>query len=205
MGKLYLSGIVEPLTVPSVVEVGTIWLFTEDGTFNVPATGTYQVEMHGGGGGGAICRVSSSIVGRAGGGGSGELHEITLSQGQSIPVTVGLGGAGATGTSGTQSATAGGQTTFGDLSVNGGGGAKCKGSATTSPTATAGTASGSLATDGSSSTSSATGTIAGGEGNSNNTAQTYGDGGSAFNLTSVNYIGNDGYPGAVIVTFMGVS
>lgn len=35
------------------IAVGTTWTFLEAGSFTVPATGNYQVELHGGGGGGS--------------------------------------------------------------------------------------------------------------------------------------------------------
>lgn len=36
------------------VPAGTAWTITESGQWEVPATGQYQVELHGGGGGAAI-------------------------------------------------------------------------------------------------------------------------------------------------------
>lgn len=197
MGKLYLSGIVPEVTEP-VNLIGTIWLFTEDGTFNVPQTGTYQVEMHGGGGGGSYLKSSNAVVGGAGGG-SGEIYTVELTKGQIINVTIGEGCIG--GNYAKADTVFGGTTTFGSLSVEGGG----NGSGSTAEGGAGGSASGRIATDGEHlryvNIAGETGTL-GGYGNANIPEQTYGNGGNGgYDRNSV----KDGQPGAVIVTFMGVS
>lgn len=197
MGKVIMSGIVPRLKLPGSVDIGTIWLFESNGTFVVPANGVYQVEMHGGGGGmGGNTKPGSSYVFVGTGGGSGEVYNIDLTKGDSIPVTIGAGGASNYDPDSTSTKTAGtgGTTLFGDLlSVAGGGGGNAN---------AAGAASGSLASAGASvktgGLSGAVEDVAGGEGNINNTAQTYGDGGYL-----ANEVAYDGKPGAVIITYMG--
>ena len=49
MAVIVSKGIMVPVLAPPV---GTTWLYENNGTFEVPADGIYQVEMHGGGGGG---------------------------------------------------------------------------------------------------------------------------------------------------------
>lgn len=215
MGKLYLSGIVPKVTEPVNIAVGTIWLFTEDGTFTVPKTGTYQVELHGGGGGAALHGHNSAQVSIAGGGGSGEVYSVEYTKGQVIDVTIGAGGAGKkadvnTSTTYVTGGT-GGKTTFGDLSITGGGGgtAYSVSSSTAKRDPVGGSKSGSLASSGSTWSGvdfNETSVAAGGEGNTSNTAQTYGDGGSGDGTSSLvsRWFAEDGKPGAVIVTFMGV-
>lgn len=79
----------------------------KSGSFVVPFTGRYYLELHGGGGSGGY---------RASGGGSGQTYnEIVLTKDSIIPVTVGVGGS-IRGSSGS----AGGTTTFGEYSVAGG-------------------------------------------------------------------------------------
>lgn len=116
-------------TVPVSVAVQLFQTFTSSGTFTVPP-GVSQVRVLcvGGGGGGAS--------GHQGGGGSGYVQTGTfnLSPGQSIPVTVGAGGTGASAvfnTNNIQGISPGQASSFGNLltanggqvvtSVNGGG------------------------------------------------------------------------------------
>ena len=184
--------------------IGTIWIYEEDGTFEVPITGTYQVEMHGGGGGGAINHVdTSSFKSFAGGGGSGEIYNVNLIKGRVINVTIGAGGKGAkTGNGSTAIGGQGGTTTFGDLSLDGGfGGTAAKAEIYTK----GGAASGSLASAGGYgvNNNTLTGYAKKGEGNTSNTEQTYGDGAGVSG--SEIYTPESGQPGAVIITFMGRS
>lgn len=195
-------------TVPENVAVGTIWRFTSNGTFTVPAIGKYQVEIHGGGGGAAgIAQAkyrdeAGSLF--ATGGGSGELYETALEKGQQVSVTVGTGGAGAwtTSTSGKARGGTGGASTFGSLSCAGGGGGYVSGSNNSDAYYEVGKASGSLSSGGSwlikSATLSSINVSSKGEGNTNNKAQSYGDGG----VVSAG-VPKDGQPGAVIVTYLG--
>lgn len=171
----------------ATVPVGTTWLFEENGTFTVPADGKYQIEIHGGGGGAAYASPCS-----AGGGGSGELIELALTEGDAWDITIGAGGTRkqGNGTGGT-----GGTSYFGSFAQPGGAGGYVYNAYSTVRN---GEASGSIASKGG---ATASGTNAGGgQGNINNTAQTYGDGGSVVNSTAQN-----GQPGAVIITYLGVS
>lgn len=192
MGKVMFMRKGEVHTAPITIAEGTIWLYTEDGTFTVPADGNYQIEMHGGGGGGAYAPAmyGSTQIGAAGGGGSGEIYEVTLASGDSYSITIGAGGAGAYMGAGSS----GGPTSFGSLyTLTGGSG----GSAQYGGYPNAGSASGSIASAGS--ISYGTQYASGGYGNTNNTSQTYGNGG---NVNSNNG-GNAGQSGAVIITYLG--
>lgn len=166
------------------VEVGTTWAYTSDGTFEVPADGRYQVEMHGGGGGGAY-----NVNFSCGGGGSGEIATLQLTSGEIRNVIVGAGGQSRGAYAyGAFSGLKGGTTYFGSLSQPGGGGAQVYDGGRLQ-----GTASGSIASSGDPYNG------VGGEGNTGNTAQTYGDGGSA----SISMGAINGKPGAVIITYLG--
>ena len=187
-------------TAPSV-PVGTTWTITEDTTWEVPATGSYQIEMHGGGGGGAQ---SSSTL--ASGGGSGEIYEQSLIKGSMIAVTIGVGGeAGPESAYGSNSGEDGGTTTFGTLSLPGGGcGRVVEEKYYSVPYA--GNASGSLGEAGSAATDvypDGPSSITGGAGNRTNPAQNYGNGGGAYYRFSSNKGAYPGTPGAVIVTYLG--
>lgn len=127
-------------------------IITESGTFVVPQTGRYYLELHGGGGGAAMYRDDSDVssatdVSCADGGASGQSYEeISLTEGDSIQVTIGSKGSNTSGTSSTNSGSNGGTTSFGEYSVNGGGGAIARRSGTRY---TVGTSYGNLATTGS--------------------------------------------------------
>lgn len=192
-----------------VPDVGTIWTITESGTWTVPVTGTYDLELHGGGGGGGAGNttftdgVVSKLTGGGGGGGSGETFAgVTLTGGDVIDVVVGAGGARGTAAS---SANAGGETTFGSYTVAGGraGGAPSGGAARGS-IAEAGSAGNTI----NASTGTAYGGF-GGDGNTNNVSQTYGDGGaggrrqSTDGSESTGVLGSAGKAGAVIITYKG--
>lgn len=178
------------------VEVGTKWILTDSsGTFKVPASGNYQVEIHGGGGGGRMTLQTGydSIYDVCGGGGSGEVYTAEFTRGDIISYTVGKGGTGVKNAVPTD----GEGSTFGDLAIDGGGGglpARLSGSYEYIPRPNA---VGSLATDGA--YVSGTGKAQGGYGNKNKPTQTYGNGGSAGgSLTSFN-----GKDGGIIVTYLG--
>ena len=106
LGKIYYCfGISGLASVPNQNE--NDFFIQKSGSFIVPRTGRYYLELHGGGGSGGY---------RAGGGGSGQTYsEIILTKDTIIPVTVGAGGK----ISG-ESGSAGGTTTFGEYSVAGG-------------------------------------------------------------------------------------
>lgn len=198
MAVIVSKGIVIPSYAPPV---GTTWLYENNGTFEVPADGIYQVEMHGGGGGGGggtHYNHMGSYFG-SGGGGSGTVLTLPLNKGDSCSIIIGAGGAG--GSLGYEEpagrGSQGGTTTFGDYSIAGGGGGSGAG---TYNSPYEGSSSGNLATAGK--CYDEDGAVDGGYGNKNNTAQTYGNGGAGgydFNK------GSDGKPGAVIITFMGVA
>lgn len=155
----------------------THWLYTRTGTFLVPVTGDYLIEMHGGGGGGADIGMAS--IG-GGGGGSGEQFSCILQKGSVFTITVGLGG------NNENPGEAGGTTIFHEEIANGihleqsggaGGGFMMGGQA-----------SGSLASAGT--------RPDGGKGNINKPGQTYGDGG---NGADHDIDASPGKSGAVII------
>ena len=98
------------------------------GTWVCPATGTWEVEIHGGGGGGGgAVRGGGNTWAllSAAGSGSGEKYTATYTIGQSIDYTIGPGGKAGKSETDSQDSTDGengGKTTFGDFSINGGGG-----------------------------------------------------------------------------------
>lgn len=92
------------------------WLITSDTTWTVPKTGRYILELYGGGGG--TSRDYSKYAGYGGGSSCQHYDSITLTAGDQIPVTIGALGKSATNS---YAVKAGGSTTFGDYSVNGGG------------------------------------------------------------------------------------
>lgn len=119
-------------------------IFTENGTFVVPETGNYTIELHGGGGGGGgglRWRMSSDDsytyqTGGDGGHSGSKYTNVRLTAGQIYTITVGKGGAGGSSASSSEwsgmSATAGHNGTkssFGNLyAVEGGkGGGKATG------------------------------------------------------------------------------
>lgn len=191
--------------------VGTIWLYTANGTFEVPITGTYKIEMHGGGGGSTCSYTDSGSYVGATGGGSGEIYETTLSKGTSYNLVIGTGGTKASMVSlssrgDSETAGTGGTTSFGDLySLAGGTGAYVS---TYGPdfwedgySVRAGSSSGSAATAGIACDSSyplgSGDSLIGGKGNVFNTTQTYGNGGSVSSNNPQN-----GQPGAIIITLL---
>ena len=166
--------------------VGTTYLYEEDGTFEVPATGNYQVELHGGGGYPYVNSDGSIIFSVATGGGSGEIFNLYLTSGEKYDITLGTGA-----TNIWQST--GGSSSFGNYAIAGGGGASSSSS---------GAASGSIATNGVYIENPYDGFYNGGYGNINNTSQIYGNGGGATisNYESFYQKGNNG---ACIITYMG--
>lgn len=213
---------ITPIDDSSNIPIGTVWSLDSGGTFTAPTSGRYQIEMHGGGGAAATYgqRTSDGMdaynVG-ASGGGSGEIYTIEMTEGQTVPVTIGAGGTGSYDPGdATHRGNSGGTTTFGSLSVAGGGGGYIVyggifGEDITLDNlynlrAVAGSATGSIASNGATGSVKNGGGIgwhntfscAAGQGNVNNVTQTYGDGGAIIDGS-----GADGQPGAVIVTFLG--
>jgi hypothetical protein len=98
---------------------GSWWLFTADGTFVAPASGTYEVTAIGGGGGGgnssggggggssAIAASGVALVEATGGGGGGHrasgasgqaaARDLSLAAGRAYDVRIGAGGAAGSG------------------------------------------------------------------------------------------------------------
>lgn len=113
------------------VDMSASWayLIKSSGSFVVPKTATYEILLTGGGGGGGSGGRpdSESKYGTGGGGGNGGVvnaYRDQLTEGESIPVTIGAGGSGGTG-SGTSSTSGktgsvGGETIFGEHTAGGG-------------------------------------------------------------------------------------
>jgi hypothetical protein len=93
-----------------------VQLFESDGMFTVPA-GVTSVLLEMWGAGGAAGLSTTPSVGGSGGGGAYLRHVVSVSPGQAIAVTIGQGGTAACGVDGG----AGGDTTFGNLAMAGGG------------------------------------------------------------------------------------
>ena len=86
-------------SISATTEVMTkYWEFTTDGTFVVPVTGQYKIEMHGGGGGAggsalAIYSLCTNAKARGGsGGGSGEIFTISLNENSMYDIVIGIAG-----------------------------------------------------------------------------------------------------------------
>lgn len=166
----------------------TEWLITSSGSWTVPRTGHYMLELYGGGGG--VYKADKIRSGRAVQGGSScqSYGSISLTAGDSIVVTIGDGGLyKIDGT--TRPATG---TSFGTYSVDGGG----TGDGTT---ATGGSGSGNLGTAGSVISYSATNKF----NNNNGTfGSLYGVGGWGGNSSSSSG-GKSGTDGAVYLKYLG--
>lgn len=171
-------------------------IFTEDGTFVVPATGKYTIELHGGGGGGGggfRWRLTSDgsytyQTGGAGGNSGSKYTNVQLTAGQVYTITVGKGGAGGSSDSSSSYSSMsaskgenGTKSSFGNLyTVEGGdGGGRPTGSGSSYKNGTEGTSYGTLKTGI---------TIDG---------ITYGSGGAKG---SVNNYGGNGNNGIIIIT-----
>ena len=115
----------------------TEWTITSSGSWTVPHTGRYMLELYGGGGG--VSDSDSIMEGRAVQGGSScqRYDSISLTAGDSIPITIGVKGT-YTFDGTTRDATG---TSFGTYSVDGGGTGD-------GGTATGGSGSGNLGTSG---------------------------------------------------------
>lgn len=88
----------------------TEWTITSSGSWIVPRTGRYMLELYGGGGG-TSRRINSS--GYTGGASCQHYDSISLTEGDTINIVVG---------SGSKGQNAGETTSFGSYSVSGGGG-----------------------------------------------------------------------------------
>ena len=150
-------------------------IFEDSQTFVIPATGRYNIEIHGAGGNGYNDNRKNSQYGGSGGG-SGELYSnINFTSGQEISVIIG------------KAASGDGISSFGSYSVaKGGNGGK----------RTAGVASGNLATAGVAGTSSG-GRLLGGSGGS--TKNNYGTGASVAGDGTI----SGQTDGGIILTYIG--
>ena len=115
------SGI-PPLGWLGIFNTGRYLTFLDSGTFTAPVSGYYRVRVLGAGGSGAT--ISGTMKRATGGGGGGySMGTIWLTQGQSIPVTVGKGGVWS---GDGQPGSVGGTSTFGAyISATGGAGGLC--------------------------------------------------------------------------------
>lgn len=160
------------------IPVGTQWILDTvgSGTWEVPATGEYEIEMHGAGGNATI-RPIHYMDYYISGGGSGELYTTMLEAGEVIDYVVGRQG----------NVSQRRVTKFKNFSLNGG----------QDPIGdSGGRGIGSLATDG---TSGTTYPQYGGLGNKNKPDQTYGNGGSILRMSNISPAQN----GAIIITYLG--
>lgn len=186
--------------VEYIPDVGAKFIYTEDTTFIVPATGLYSIELHGGGGSGGIGHydnVDYTATSGSAGGGSGEIYNnVSLTKNDSYQITIGQGGiiySGSSLPSGTNGVQ-GGTTSFGTYSVAGGYGGLGVVDKTRQP---GGNASGSLATNGQN--GDYWGNITRG-GSGGSTIGDFGNGGAGVNAGMV---GVNGKNGAVIITYLG--
>lgn len=189
--------------VGSVIVLDTVGY----GSWECPASGQWKIEVHGGGGGGGTGykRYFGAFTG-GGGGGSGEQTTAYLTRGIMLNYTIGAGGLG--GADG--DATSLEPTISSDLIFVAGGKCGTPGKPPSSGGA-GGTASGALATnggDGKAFPERVAKGGAGGKGNKNNTAQTYGNGGSGADINAdgsgeLTVEGNPGEDGAIILTYLG--
>lgn len=186
-GQTLIDGTGYEISFDVAPDIGTKWVLSEvgDGTWECPADGTYEVEMHGGGGGGGGQQGSEGYCYAGSGAGSGELYTMTLQKG-TVAYTVGAGGEVS------RSGVSGGSTTFNGQTLAGGNGGRI----ISGSNYTTAKASGSLATDGSYNTGLANYIKPGGYGNKNNQFQTYGNGGNSI---------SEGADGGIIITYMGGS
>lgn len=91
----------------------TEWTITQSGTWTVPRTGRYYIELYGGGGG-----AYETVRAVQGGSSCQSYASVSLTKGDVIPVSVGIGGACSYNDASISKSTG---TTFGNYSVDGGG------------------------------------------------------------------------------------
>lgn len=172
----------------------TEWTITSSGTWTVPRTGRYYMELYGGGGGATNYGDLRILEGAVSGGSSCQSYSsINLTAGDSIAVSIGVGGTSDYGSRPTRTSTG---TSFGSYSVAAGGMASVT-STTDEPSG--GTAAGNLGTNGSYNTSYSSGAL----NYSNGTLKAmygYGGWGGVGSSTSD---GTSGGPGAVYLKYLG--
>ena len=172
----------------------TEWAITSSGTWTVPRTGRYYLELYGGGGGANNYGNLRIITGAVSGGSSCQSYDsINLIKGDSISVSIGVGGTSDYGSTSTRISTG---TSFGMYSVAAGGMATVP---STTETPSGGTKAGNLGTDGSYTSSFSSGAL----NYSNGTLKTrygYGGWGGVSSSTSGETAGG---PGAVYLKYLG--
>lgn len=182
--------------------VGTVIVLDTvgSGSWECPASGSWNLEIHGGGGGGgySFANYMGGFTG-GGGGGSGSQTTVNLIKGGKYDYTIGAGG---------QPGNDGQRTSFSSLfSVSGGGGGYYGDPPYSG--GNGGGASGELATAGGDGRAFPEFPIpggVGGYGNKNKPSQSYGNGGNGATLNSELYsqvAGSPGNNGAIILTYLG--
>ena len=187
-----------PTTLPPLEAMiwggATEWTITSSGTWTVPRTGRYYLELYGGGGGANNYGNLRIITGAVSGGSSCQSYDsINLIKGDSISVSIGVGGTSDYGSTSTRISTG---TSFGMYSVAAGGMATVP---STTETPSGGTKAGNLGTDGSYTSSFSSGAL----NYSNGTLKTrygYGGWGGVSSSTSGETAGG---PGAVYLKYLG--
>lgn len=173
--------------------VGTTYTLTSDSIWECPATGQWQIELHGGGGGGG----GGYYAAGGGGGGSGELYTVRITSGAVLGILIGIGGVSGGTTGDGEDGTA--TDIFGELTLSCEGGTGGRRGLQGTP-GQGGAASGSLATPGGDGDQHRN-PGAGGYGNRSNRSQKYGNGGDGGGYS--NSKGAAGQPGAAILTYLG--
>lgn len=190
--------------VGSVIVLDTVG----PGSWECPASGQWEIEIHGGGGGGGYGQRGSSAGGVSGGGGGGSGKQVTmlLEKGTKYSYTIGFGGPA--GTRETQPSAGAATRITGIASVDGG---YPGGNSETSTGGSAGRGVGELSTYGGRGTKSFDSSSlaeggAGGYGNKNKPTQRYGNGGKGGDGARVFGPVTEGQPGedgAIILTYLG--
>lgn len=93
-GQANASGITYAFAAIGGNDIGgqTEWTITSSGTWTVPRTGRYMLELYGGGGGGFSYRASFGSAFASGGSSCQHYDSINLTVGTSVSVTIGTGG-----------------------------------------------------------------------------------------------------------------
>lgn len=177
------------------------------GSWECPASGQWEIEVHGGGGGGGTgYRWYMGAFTGGGGGGSGEQTTAYLIRGEMLNYTIGVGGlSDADGEPTSLEPTISSDLIFVEGGKRGGPGTPPRSGGA------GGAAFGTLATNGGDGRAFPEGVVSGGsggKGNKNNTAQTFGDGGNGANIDAEapgqsTVEGNPGKDGAIILTYLG--
>lgn len=190
--------------------VGTVIILDTvgSGSWECPASGQWEIEIHGGGGGGGYGQRGNSAGGVSGGGGGGSGKQVTMLLEKGTKYSYSIGAGGPAGTVGAQARTGTTTRITGIASVDGG---YPGGNSEQAIVGSAGKGVGELSTDGGRGTKSfdsfslAEGG-AGGYGNKNKPTQRYGNGGKGGDGARVFGSVTEGQPGedgAIILTYLG--